>query len=982
MIQITQKNTLLHTGWWLAHDPENVGKEQCWFRELPEPRVEATVPSYVHMFLPDCFGVAWYQLDFDNRLQSSKEDLCFLRFDMAEHRSEIYCNGHLAGEHLGTEDPFAIDLTPWLKRRQNRISVRVSKPWIQDVDGLKFGQIPHRNETPTGLMPGWCYNAFGIPGNVHLCFLPKVFLEDVFLRTDPQTGIVEVKCTVQNRLGYPVEAKLDAQCFQKRTGDLVAAKNRTYLLTPGENAVTLKLRVDQPLLWDIRDPNLYNVSLDLTTPETRHSTVKHCGFRNFRVGEDGYFYLNGRRIFLRCSHTGNCMPESFHHIPRDKALLRKDLFMAKAAGFNMIRFISGAALPEQLDYCDELGLMVYEEPLSGWRLLDSKNAKQVLFHNMLTMVKRDRSHSCLTIFGILNETPSKQPYGKVYLYARQLLKPIRKLSPDTLVLYSSGRWDDKHVSREYADSLCGSFANPGEKHWQCLWNCDSEIPDFYEHQMSQAGVSMYKLPGDIHDYPNPPVTRQRIRELREEGVFPRRCVFISEIGIGSMFNVLWLCRKFEEAGADPNAPDVRMVYQMAQSFLADYERFGFGEEFPYPADVLYQSEVLHNRHRRLVFDMIRANPWYNGISITGLLDHSICGEGLFTLMREWKPGIADTLQNGFAPLRWCLFLYGTHNYRNRPFEIEGLLANEDALRPDTDYPVSVKIVSKADRRTVYSRDLTLRFSPEELTGLSVPVFHETLTLDVPAGEYELRAELLRGGAATDGRLSFHISDPADFPVRASRIVTASVQNNVLDWLRAKGIQCVDLADADTAVPSVILVGIIPEEARAETWEKLLQMAENGSRILALCRESFQKDEDRCGWLPISGPKPENLPLSNKTTDWLYHMEYLAKRDCPYFEGLPSGMMDFYFYDQVINSAHFAYGPQVALPQQVHAAGFGTGMPNATGLTGGVTMGTYNLGAGALTFSCFNILDNIDENPAADRLLLNMLSAEADSLELR
>ena len=32
-----------------------------------------------------------------------------------------------------------------------------------------------------------------------------------------------------------------------------------------------------------------------------------CGFRDFRF-EDGYFRLNGRRIFLKCSHTGNHCP--------------------------------------------------------------------------------------------------------------------------------------------------------------------------------------------------------------------------------------------------------------------------------------------------------------------------------------------------------------------------------------------------------------------------------------------------------------------------------------------------------------------------------------------------------------------------------------------------------------------------------------------------------------------------------------------------
>ena len=42
-------------------------------------------------------------------------------------------------------------------------------------------------------------------------------------------------------------------------------------------------------------------------------------------------------------------------------LVRQDLVYAKAAGFNTVRFIAGVAREDQLDFCDELGLMVYEE---------------------------------------------------------------------------------------------------------------------------------------------------------------------------------------------------------------------------------------------------------------------------------------------------------------------------------------------------------------------------------------------------------------------------------------------------------------------------------------------------------------------------------------------------------------------------------------------------------------------------------------------
>jgi beta-galactosidase/beta-glucuronidase len=57
-------------------------------------------------------------------------------------------------------------------------------------------------------------------------------------------------------------------------------------------------------------------------------------------------------------------------VPVDPDLVRRDLIMARAAGFNRVRFISGVALPEQLDFADELGLLVYAENMAAWCLQD------------------------------------------------------------------------------------------------------------------------------------------------------------------------------------------------------------------------------------------------------------------------------------------------------------------------------------------------------------------------------------------------------------------------------------------------------------------------------------------------------------------------------------------------------------------------------------------------------------------------------------
>src|SRR5450759_320682 len=189
-----------------------------------------------------------------------------------------------------------------------------------------------------------------------------------------------------------------------------AVTSRTGLATtlaPGDTTVELALQVDQPHLWDLNDPYLYRVTLrsqaEIDGEVVEDEYTLRCGFRDFRV-ERGFFRLNGRRIFVRSTHTGDHYPQG-QEAPVDPDLVRRDLIMARAAGFNMVRFISGVALPDQLGFADELGLLVYEENMAAW--------------------------------GLLNETVD----GPDFRHAVDYLPRLRTLDPTRLVLLSSGRWD-------------------------------------------------------------------------------------------------------------------------------------------------------------------------------------------------------------------------------------------------------------------------------------------------------------------------------------------------------------------------------------------------------------------------------------------------------------------------------------------------------------------------------------------------------------
>jgi len=965
---------VLERNWRIQHDPDNTGREQGWQNGLGENAVAASVPGLVHLYLPDCFGVAWYQVRFCDTLRAGGRRL--LRVASADYLSEVYVNGLLVGKHRGCEDPFALDITEAMTEGENLLVIRVAKPYSQPVDGYTLGEIPHRNErSDDSITPGSCFNTFGLGGKVDIIRVPDAYIDDVYVWGNTQTETAEVQVTVINN-GEPVNAELTCEVCVKRTGDKQTDTVKALQLPKGESVHTFSIPVSQVHLWDIDDPFLYRLRVDLASVES-HAVEKNFGFRTFIVGQDGWFYLNGRRMILRCSHTGNFFPGG-NNQPDGPQMWMQDLVKAKACGFNTVRFISGAAYPDQLDYCDELGLMVYEEPYASWLMENGDRDVELYEEDMLTMVKRDRSHACLTIFGTLNEMRDTSPQWRFPIIARDCLGKIRELDETRLILYSSGRFD--------GDSRVGSLSNPFSREWEYLWNGESKENGKVE-QWVESVPSLRDQIGDIHMYPRVPISEENERTIRTLGTDNDRPVFVSEFGIGSLFNVTEALLRYKMRGINPNTPDMRMVQHIQDQYEADFYRFGLDRCYAFPVDLLRESEKLHCVQRSYCFDLLRSNPKMAGISITGLLDHSICGEGLWTITREFKPGIAETLERGFAPLRWCLFVHRTHAYIKRPFVIEGVLANEDVLAVGQTYPIGVAI--KGEQGVVWRKSYEVTVTEDMVRDLAFPVFREELALDVPEGRYTLHAEILDYVTATDGELTFYLSDGEVAKTTVKEVFTAGLPAEAEAFLRDQGVRVRPLAESDGKC--LIMVGYLPPEEREATWKYLDCAVTNGARAIIAGRDSMnletvdpqtgKKEIKDTWWLPL-----EDKPIcewscdwcreGHDTDDWLYHREYVAMNH-PYFKDLPSGkIMDWTYYMNIISGGCFKGG---CAADDVAAVSVGPGLVNLDGYSGGLNIATYNHGDGAFILNTFSFWKYIGENPAADRMLCNILNAEQNNL---
>ncbi len=948
--------------WQIAIDPRNRGREEGWSAEPRSPDIRLTrVPSIIQEVFPGYHGVAWYWRTFPTPPNPFPRGRTILRFWAVGYLAEVWVNGQKVGEHEGGETPFTLDVTDAVRADANRLAVRVLNPTYEPIDGITLKQTPHRNKVyPPS--PGSDFNHGGIFLPVEMLLVPATRIEDLFAEPDWETGRVHVRMTLRNTSARVQRGTAEIRVAAATGGPALASASVIAEAPKGDSVVSLTVDVQDHRLWSLTDPFLYLLSARYR-PSAAAWTAEastRIGFRDLRV-VNGFFRLNGQRIFLRSTHTGNCSPVG-QVIPPDAApdLLRRDLLYAKASGYNTVRFIAMAAHPWELDLCDELGLMVWEESYAAWLLEDSPEMQRRFDLSVREMILRDRNHPSLAIWGLLNETYD----GPVFRHAVETLPMMRSLDPGRLVILSSGRWDGQWS--------IGSLSNPGSPAWEHQWGIEAPDAVAVPARWDPTRGGYLEKAGDAHIYPivpQLPESDRLIRGLGSDG----KPVLLSEYGIGSMMDVVHEARSFRQYRCREDLEDYQMLHAMEVRLAEDMDRWGMHDVYAFPEDLLIASQERMARHRLFGFDLVRSNPRICGFNLTGMLDHALSGEGMWRMWRTWKPGAMDALQNGWWPVRWCLFVDPVHAYAGRAFRIQAVLANEDVLQTGR-YPVRFRIMGPKGIAWEKRTEVVLPEAAGRDAPLAVEVLNEEVILEGPTGTYRLVADL-EGGAPLNRSLDFYLSDASALPRPGCTVELWGVDPRIQRWLEGHGVSCRPYGGTD---PAPILVGVpfgqeeSATEAAADAWAGLVALIHRGAAVVFLSHEAFRRNRDlKDGEVDLG-----HLPLADKGRcyrfhDWLYHKECVAKRH-PLFEGLSEpGIMDWYFYGPLIPRYLFQGQRD---PGEVIAASFATGYCGfgSQGYESGILISEHQLGRGRFLLNTIPILENVDAHPAADRLLLNLV----------
>ena len=292
----------------------------------------------------------WYQRTFDVP-SSWKGKQILLHFGAVDWKADVWVNDVKVGEHTGGFTPFYFDITSALNKGNNQLVVKV---W----DPADRGEQPRGKqvERPEGI---WYTPVTGIWQTVWL--EPVAAQHIAHLKTTPDIDKKTVKVEVATNVCSP--DKVEVKVFD---GKNLVAKGAAL------NGVPVELTMPEDVkLWSPESPSLYDMEVTLYKDGKAIDQVKsYTALRKFSTHKDKNgitrLQLNNKDYFQFGPLDQGWWPDGLYTAPTDEALVY-DLKKIKDFGYNMVRKHVKVEPARWYTYCDQLGLIVWQDMPNGGR---------------------------------------------------------------------------------------------------------------------------------------------------------------------------------------------------------------------------------------------------------------------------------------------------------------------------------------------------------------------------------------------------------------------------------------------------------------------------------------------------------------------------------------------------------------------------------------------------------------------------------------
>ena len=338
----------------------------------------------------------------------------FIHFDGACSAIVVWVNGQYAGYSQGANTDAEFDVTNYVRKGENNVSVRVYR-W-SDGSYLEGQDMWH---------------LAGIHRDVYLVSTPRTFVFDHYITSSLNAaskyteGSLDVALTVNNALCDKVTKNLEVELLDANN-KLVARQNVQAVMTAKDSHKTFNVKMEglkglTP--WSSENPYLYTVVVRQKQGDKEEMVFStKYGFRSVEQ-RGNLIYVNGERVFFKGVNTQDIHPLLGHAI--DTETMLKDVMLMKQANVNTVRTSHYPRQPRMYAMFDYYGLYCMDEAdvecHNNQSLSDTPSWENAYVDRTERMVLRDRNHPSVVFWSLGNESGGGQNFQATYDCVKRLL---------------------------------------------------------------------------------------------------------------------------------------------------------------------------------------------------------------------------------------------------------------------------------------------------------------------------------------------------------------------------------------------------------------------------------------------------------------------------------------------------------------------------------------------------------------------------------
>lgn len=403
---IPRKKERINTNWqWIKHHaetPSELNFEDANWKKVSIPHN----PDPVSLWLNNIEDT-WIQKESMRHINWYKKELpivvnqdqkIFLEFEGVHTVTEVWVNRQFVGRYdISGYTPFHFDITSFVKsgeineiivKADNRLESTIA-PDPHRTDYLKWGGIYRDVYLVTTNKLRVNFNWEDTNAGVHIT-TPTV---------KKRYGTASVKTTVVNSHSTTKNCTIitkivNAEGFVLKTIEsskpIISGGSYTFKQTQG-------LEDADYHTWSPNQPYLYRaVSYIYANNELVDFVENKFGFRKLELVDGQGLLLNGEPFFM----IGANRHQSFPHIGDavSNTLHYEEALRYKEAGFNALRLSHYPQDNAFIDACDELGIVLYEEPAT-WIDWNQGEWMDKLEQSTRVMIRNHRNHPSIVIWG-------------------------------------------------------------------------------------------------------------------------------------------------------------------------------------------------------------------------------------------------------------------------------------------------------------------------------------------------------------------------------------------------------------------------------------------------------------------------------------------------------------------------------------------------------------------------------------------------------